>query len=44
MAPVARNPDWRGQVVVVNAFYTGCRASLPQTMGTLSQLAGQTGD
>jgi protein SCO1/2 len=27
-----------GQVVVVNAFYTGCRAACPQAMGTLSQL------
>jgi protein SCO1/2 len=27
-----------GQVVVVNAFYTGCRSACPQAMGTLSQL------
>ena len=27
-----------GQVVVVNAFYTGCRAACPQAMGTLSHL------
>jgi protein SCO1/2 len=27
-----------GQVVVVNAFYTGCRAACPQAMGTLSNL------
>jgi protein SCO1/2 len=27
-----------GQVVVVNAFYTGCRSACPQAMGTLSHL------
>jgi protein SCO1/2 len=27
-----------GQVVVVNAFYTGCRAACPQAMGTLAHL------
>jgi protein SCO1 len=27
-----------GQVVVVNAFYTGCRAACPQAMGTLANL------
>jgi protein SCO1/2 len=30
-----------GQVVVVNAFYTGCRAACPQVMGTLAELCGQ---
>jgi protein SCO1/2 len=28
-------------VVVVNAFYTGCRAACPQVMGTLAHLRGQ---
>jgi protein SCO1/2 len=28
----------KGQVVVVNAFYTGCRSACPQVMGTLSHL------
>ena len=27
-----------GNVVVVNAFYAGCRSTCPQVMGTLSQL------
>jgi protein SCO1 len=27
-----------GQVVVVNAFYSGCRSACPQAMGTLSDL------
>jgi protein SCO1 len=27
-----------GRVVVVNAFYTGCRSACPQVMGTLSHL------
>jgi protein SCO1/2 len=27
-----------GQVVVVNAYYTGCRAACPEAMGTLSHL------
>ena len=30
-----------GQVVVVNAFYTGCRAACPQAMGTLAHLQAQ---
>jgi protein SCO1 len=30
-----------GNIVIVNAFYTGCRASCPQVMGTLSNLRGQ---
>ena len=27
-----------GQIVVVNAYYTGCRAACPEAMGTLSHL------
>jgi protein SCO1 len=30
-----------GHVVVVNAFYTGCRAACPQVMGTLADLRAQ---
>lgn len=30
-----------GHVIVVNAFYTGCRAACPQVMGTLADLRGQ---
>jgi len=30
-----------GHVVVVNAFYTGCRAACPQVMGTLADLRDQ---
>ena len=30
-----------GHVVVINAFYAGCRAACPQVMGTLSHLQAQ---